>query len=146
MTNRLQRFPPFTWVDLVLAGVILCAAAVLVWPRFTTAAIDPKPRELAATLARIRGLIELYRIEHENRYPTLDRFSEQLLSASKPDGSTTKPCVSGYSSGPYLDAIPVNPFTGTNTVGNGPVGTSAWYYEEQRGEFRANDCAANREL
>ena len=39
----------------------------------------------------------------------------------------------------YLLSIPNNPFTDSNKVSDGAVGSSDWYYNEKAGEFRAND-------
>ncbi|MBK8266847.1 MAG: hypothetical protein IPK83_00465 [Planctomycetes bacterium] len=42
--------------------------------------------------------------------------------------------------GPYLNKIPANPFaeSAADSVDDGAIGTSAWYYDEMTGEFRAN--------
>jgi hypothetical protein len=42
--------------------------------------------------------------------------------------------------------VPNNPFTGDSTIAKTAAGTSAWYYEQATGTFRANDTAAHGAL
>jgi hypothetical protein len=42
--------------------------------------------------------------------------------------------------GPYLQAVPVNPFNNSNLVTDDPTETAkGWYYNKDTGVFRAND-------
>ena len=64
-------------------------------------------------------------------------FAAQMTGQTDVSGST-----SGTGFGPYLQSVPNNPFTNTNTVGSGASGSSAWY-TDGAGTFRANDTAAH---
>src|SRR3990172_8922180 len=120
----------FTWVDVLLIVVILAIVGTIVAPQLASARTDPKVNMLRANLSSVRAALELYRIQHGNTYPPLRRLGEALTLASTPDGRTAPPETHGYGLGPYLRAIPTNPYANTNTVSPGDVGTSAWYYSD----------------
>ncbi|WP_432797977.1 type II secretion system protein [Poriferisphaera sp. WC338] len=130
----------FTLVELMIVVVILGVLAAIVIPQFSTAASEASENALKANLRNVRQQIVLYKQEH-NGYPTLANFSDQLLLLSTKDGSTAAVGTSGYPLGPYLQKIPKNPYTGNNSVGDGAIGSSDWYYDESTGDFAANDHA-----
>lgn len=135
----MRRTPKaFTLVEILIVVIVLGILAAIVVPQFTDASSDAKASSLETNKQIVRGQIELYRIQHDGNYPTLANFVDQMTKASKVDGSTAAVGTSGYDLGPYLQAIPNNPYTNTNTVGNGARGTSAWYYNQTTGEFRDN--------
>jgi hypothetical protein len=86
--------------------------------------------------------IELYKIQHNGSYPTLANFVAQMTAGTKVDGTA------GTDFGPYLLAIPPNPFSGENAVTNTgtPASTLGWYYNESTGVFQANDSVAHKAL
>ncbi len=131
----------FTLVEVLIVVVILGILAAIVVPQFTDASTDARLNSLKTNLQTTRGQIELYKIQHNETYPTLADFVDQMTLASDPAGNTAPIGTAGYDLGPYLQSIPNNPYTGTNTVGNGAVGDSDWYYDGATGQFRANHHA-----
>ncbi|MBN1488753.1 MAG: hypothetical protein JXA69_02455 [Phycisphaerae bacterium] len=131
----------FTLVEVLIVALVLIALAMVVVPQFSSAATDVRYGKLTARLSAARNALELYRLEHGRTYPAVETFVEQMTVATEADG-TVVPFEGAF--GPYLDSIPVNPYTGTNTVSDGAAGTSAWYFNPATGEFRANDCEAHR--
>lgn len=128
----------FTLVELMIVVIILGILAAIVVPQFSDASANSKLSNMTSNLSVIRRQIQLYKMQHNQVYPTLTAFTTVMLNKTNVDGSqggTPK-------LGPYLERIPENPFWGDNTIGNGGVGTSAWYYDELTGEFRAN-CHAS---
>jgi type II secretion system protein G len=144
--SRLPSPSGFTLVEVLIVAVILGILAWIVVPQFSSAASDVRTSVMTTNLSAVRGALELYKIQHGGRHPTMRTLADQLTLASRTDGATAALGTDGYPLGPYLQEIPVNPATQTNTVGNGPVGTSAWYYNETTGEFRANDTDADRSM
>ncbi len=136
----------FTLVEVLIVVVILGILAAIVIPQFTNAADDTKLNTLKQDLYRIRIQIEIYRSHHLDTPPSLTDFVDQMTQASNAQGQTAAPGTAGYPRGPYLRSMPNNPFTGSNTVGGGAVGTSDWFYDAGTGEFRANDTADHRTL
>ena len=104
---------------------------------------DAKDSMLRSDLQTMRSQLELYKIQHLDHWPTLADFHSQLTGMTDPAGQPQvrgqEPCF-----GPYLRHMPKNPFSGDSTVGNGPVGSSDWYYNEATGDFRPNDSADHR--
>ena len=134
----------FTLVEILIVLVIIAVLAVVVVAQFTSAADEARDSSIQMSLFRIRGQLGIYHAEH-SEYPDFDSFVEQMTLSSDEDGNTAAIGTSGYPYGPYLAKIPVNPNTGTNTVGVGEVGTSDWFYDEVDGEFRANDSLESYE-
>jgi general secretion pathway protein G len=121
------EYRAFTLVEVLIVVIVLGILAAIVVPQFTDASTDAKLTALKTNLQTVRGQIQLYRIQHNETFPSLADFSDQM---------TTE--IGGK--GPYLLSIPNNPYTDTNTLGEGAEGTSAWYYDEDTGEFRANNA------
>ena len=129
----------FTLVELLIVVIILGILAAIVVPQFTQASTDTQQSSLTQNLRTIRSQIELYKAQHNGTYPTLANFVDQMTKKTTVTGATG----AGANLGPYLQVVPNNPFSSTNTVGNGAVGTSAWHYDETTGAFKANDTAAH---
>jgi general secretion pathway protein G len=142
----MSRNPGFTLVEVLIVAAILAVLAWIVIPQFSSAASDVRSGTMTTHLSAVRGALELYRIQHGGRYPAIRTFVDQLTEASRADGAVAAIGTEGYPLGPYLQEIPVNPATQTDTVSDGPPGTSAWYYNEANGEFRANDCEESRAM
>ena len=138
--------PGFTLVEILVVVVILAILAMIVVPQFTSAAGETRDNALKMNLFRIRQQLEIYKQQHGGTWPTLHAFEAQMTRASNTSGETAAPGTAGYAFGPYLREIPSNPYTTSKTVGDGAVGTSAWYYNQDTGEFRANNSAEHREL
>jgi type II secretory pathway pseudopilin PulG len=139
-----RRRPPLTLVESVVVAVFLGILAMAVVPKFAPANMDRRAEALEANLSLVRGAIEAYRTQHGGRNPALETFPQQLTTPTTKTGAVAADPSDETAFGPYLLAVPNNPYTNTNTVGRGEPGTSAWYYNPTTGEFRANDSAANR--
>jgi len=134
----------FTLVEILIVVVILGILAALVIPQFSSAAATTRENSIRMDLNRIRSQIEIYRQQHTSTPPSLANFANQMTMATNDAGQTAAVGTAGYRYGPYIMSVPNNPNTNTRTVTNGEVGTSAWYYNEDTGEFRANDSEESR--
>ncbi|MFW6058974.1 MAG: prepilin-type N-terminal cleavage/methylation domain-containing protein [Phycisphaeraceae bacterium] len=135
----------FTLVEVLVVVLIVSILAIIVVPQFTSAAGETRDNALKMNLFRIRQQLEIYKEQHGSTWPSLQNFADQLTLASNVSGETAAPGTAGYLYGPYLRDIPANPYTATNDVGDGEVGTSAWYYNEDTGAFHANDSEEHRQ-
>lgn len=123
----------FTLVELLIVVIILGILAAVVIPQFSDASSDARLSSLQTNLATMRGQIELYRLQHNGNLPAIADFVAQMTTKTNADGSTTG--TPKY--GPYMQAIPNNPFTNTNTVV--ATGAGAWLFDATTGSFKAND-------
>ncbi len=134
----------FTLIEIIIVVAILGILAAITIPHFTSAADQARGSSLEMDLYRIRTQIQVYHAQHNDTYPSLDSFVDQMTKASNAQGQTAAAGTPGYSYGPYLRDMPVNPKTSGSKLGSGGVGTSDWYYDETTGDFRANDSATSR--
>lgn len=127
----------FTLVELLIVVIILGILAAIVVPQFTDAATDARLSSLTTNIATIRGQLELYKLQHKGDYPEILKFTAQMTAGTKADGTP------GIEFGPYLQRIPDNPFTvggtGNDVTKTAADAAKAWWYDEDTGEFKAND-------
>lgn len=134
----------FTLVEILIVVVLLGILAAIVVPQFSDASGDAKRTAVEMDLRHIRMQLELYRVQHGGTIPGLVTFEQQMTLSSNIQGQTAAIGTAGYPLGPYVQKIPVNPYTNTNDITAGVAGASAWYYDETTGDFRANDSEASR--
>lgn len=140
-TRRSPRRAAFTLVEVLVVAAILAILAAVVLPQFAGASDDAKLNSLTTTIKTMRAHLELYRLHHNNQYPTSAANLPTMLTTYTDINHNTNATKTGaYVYGRYLDAWPDNPFTGTNDVTTSSAGaTKAWYYNPATGEFRTND-------
>jgi len=132
----------FTLVEILIVVVILGILAAIVVPKFVGAFTTSQENSIRMNLYRIRSQISLYRQQHLS-FPTFLNFVNQMTLASDINGNTAAVGTPGFPVGPYVFRIPVNANTSSSIVGNGAVGTSDWFYDENTGDFNANDSAVS---
>lgn len=140
-SRRVRKPAGFTLVEILIVVVILGVLAAIVVPQFVSAASESRESALQMDLHRVRQQIQIYYQQHDSTWPTFDDFEAQMTLASNKSGATAALGTAGYPLGPYLQELPVNPQTSTRDLGNGPIGSSAWFYDESNGTFRANNSA-----
>ncbi len=124
----------FTLVELLIVVVILGILAAVVVPQFSDASTDAKLGSLMGDLKTIRSQIEVYRLQHNGKYPSnIAQFERQMTEQTDADGSP------GTDFGPYLQSIPANPFDNSNAIKPTLNGSGGWYYKNTTGAFTTND-------
>jgi general secretion pathway protein G len=133
----------FTLVEILIVVVILGILAAMVIPVFGQASTDAKESALASNLQKLRLQIELYKNHHNGQYPGTGTGSDPATFAEAMTGKTDLFGNENGQYGPYLERIPVNSFTGDNTVRIDPTtppGTgTGWYFNPSNGDFCADD-------
>ena len=106
-------------------------------PQFADSTKDAKVSTSKFNVHTLRSQIELYKSQHDGEVPTATL--QELTSRTQADGTldTSGPY------GPYLRAIPDNPFNGKNTVktitapatASDTTGNDGWLYDPTTGDI-----------
>ena len=130
----------FTLVEILIVVVILGILAAIVIPQFSDASTQSRISSSKSSLQTLRSQVSLYRIQHGDDAPTT---AAQLTGKTDGDG------VAGTQFGPYVQSIPVNPFTSLATVTFGvdivpfvSTGATGWYIATDTGNVYLNDGEA----
>lgn len=128
-TNRWRS--AFTLIEVLIVVIIMAVLAATIIPQFADSTTDAKQSAVEFNLHTLRSQVELYKMHDGSYPPTLNDLT-----------STT---ADGF--GPYIDAVPDNPFNGSSAeaavgaVPAGPNGTGeGWLYMNSTGQIWAN-CA-----
>ena len=116
----------FSLVELVIVIVIIGVISAIAIPRLTRGATNAGAAALKQDLATMRNAVELYRAEHDGKFPTSEAtLADQLTKYTKADGTgaqTTVDVGNGIIYGPYLKAIPPVPVGPPHCATNGAPG------------------------
>jgi len=142
MTNH--RLPIFESISAVIA-VGLVSAFIALPTSSQRANMD---QDVHDRLGLMRTGIFQFSMEHNSlggsQFPSADEFDAQLSGRSRSDGTTFESGTGREDRwyGPYLKAIPHNPFNNLNTVfileedqEPKPTGGFGWIYKPSTGEF-----------
>lgn len=136
----------FSLIELVIVIVIIGVISAIAIPRMTRGAQNAGATALKGSLSVMRSSIELYRTEHDGKFPTATSVATALTAYTKIDGSdanATPDVASGRIYGPYVRKIPPLP-VGLKKNSTGIAATDrpgvGWIYEETTGDIKAN-CA-----
>lgn len=143
----------FTLVEILIVVIILGILAAIVIPQFTNASDDARASSLASDLQTMRGQLELYKVQHLERYPNIDDAGNADASvANFKDRLTERTTQAGAidpagTLGPYLQAFPKNPYvdpTVQDVVVFGTAGTpeadAGWVFDTANGKLSPADA------
>ena len=141
MNTNTRNQKGFTLVELLIVVIILGILAAVVIPQFNSAATESKEAALASNLATIRQAIEMYKVQHNDNFPTA-AIVDQLTFETDIAGTTG----AGNAYGPYLrNSFPKNPISNVATVATAAAAptkpaddTGGWVYNTLDGTFKAN--------
>ncbi len=154
----------FTLIEILVVVVLLGILAAIVIPTVANSTTSAKDSALATNLKLLRRFILIYTSQHlevgpgypngdTTQAPTEQAFIDQATMASNADGQTAPAGTVGFSRGPYLLKMPVNPFNGINTVEMLADGQAfpanaddshGWIYKAATSEIRADNSGTNQ--
>ena len=127
----------FTLVELLIVAIILAILAAIVIPQFGEASSDVKLSALKSNLHTVRTQLQLYKFQHNETYPALLTWSDQMTKKTDADGTVN---ASG-AFGPYLLKMPQNPIDNSSAIAATQNGAGGWAYDAASGLFRSNDAS-----
>ena len=133
----------FTLVEVLIVVVILAILAATIIPKFTNSADEARSTNAQYNLHVLRSQIELFKAQHEGTAPALNTIADQLTKKTDASGAV----ASDGAYGPYLQAIPENPFNNDNTIVSAgstipptsAASTGGWLYDEATGQIWINE-------
>lgn len=147
MPTRDHRRSAFSLIELIVVLVILGVLCAIASVCMGAAAANSCEAALKADLARLRGAIDMFTVEHAETPPRLVGFADQLTTYTNGGGHALPAANSGHIYGPYLRQIPLLPMgadKGKNTVVDNYQAGNGWVYEQSTGAIAPN--AAPTEL
>lgn len=145
MSTRKKLAAGFTLVEVLIVVVIMAILAATIIPQFSDSSKDAKVSNAKFSLHTIRSQIELYKSQHDGKMPSAGIV--ELTQSTNSAG--TVGTGSSFPYGPYITTLPVNPFTGSNTVraatSNPPAAASGatdagWLYHAATGGVWIDDA------
>lgn len=163
----------FTLVELLIVVIILAILAAIVIPQFSSASTDAQEAALDSNLNAIRSAIELYKVQHNGKYPgqvaatgatctvgsagtgainTAQAMIDQLTKYSSASGTTCSGADPTTILGPYLrKGIPADSITNSAAIAVATAGTplapaaatGGWAYDVKTGQIVMNSNATD---
>jgi len=139
-----KRRSAFTLVEVLIVVVIMAVLAATIIPQFSDSSKDAKVSSVKFNLQTLRSQIEMYKAQHDGKTPG-DDLAELLVTTNA--AGTTDSSDGPLVYGPYIQKVPENPFTGSNTVveiTNDPATSGdvtsgdGWLYNKAEGKIWIN--------
>src|SRR6185436_9812254 len=105
---RHNRKSGFTLVEILIVVIILGILAAIVIPQFTNASQDARKSSLVSQLQTVRSQLELYKLQHRDKYPTSTGLAAGTWDWTLMTTKTDDTGAAGGTLGPYLQAAPRN--------------------------------------
>ena len=107
----------FTLIEILIVVIILGILAAIVIPQFANASTASKVSSVQTTAQSLRGAVQLYYYQHNDKLPHVDQFWTLMTTQTDAQGN---PYVAGTSTtgpfGPYMQSIPLNAINGSSTI------------------------------
>lgn len=146
----------FTLVEILIVVLILGILASIVVPQFSNATTIARASMVADDLRIFRTQLMVYKSQHNGLslgYPNAGGAPSeavviaQFTQASNAAAATATPGTAGFTFGPYLREIPVNPLNGKSNIvvladgaalPAGGTDAAGWIYQPSTDTFRAD--------
>lgn len=145
-----SRRAGFTLIEVLIVVVIMAILAATIIPQFSASTKDAKDSTLRFNLQTVQSQVEMYKVQHTGLIPAVSNNTiPNLTGATSNLGnlSTTGNPDATHPFGPYMSAIPSNPYNNLATVkgistGVAPTAgdnTTGWIFDTSVGKIYPND-------
>ncbi len=140
----------FTLIEVLIVVVIMAILAATVIPQFSASTKDAKDSTLKFNLQTLQSQISMYAVHHNGGIPGVSNNTiPNLLGATDAQGNLSSTGVPDgtHQFGPYVDAIPNNPYNNLATIKGISTGvapttgdnTTGWIFDTTSGNFFPNN-------
>ncbi|HEY2584799.1 MAG TPA: prepilin-type N-terminal cleavage/methylation domain-containing protein [Tepidisphaeraceae bacterium] len=134
----------FTLIEILIVVIILGILAAIVIPQFASATTNTKTASLQTAAQTLRGAVQLYYYQHNDKLPPADQFWTLMTTQTDANGN---PYVAGTSAtgpfGPYMQTIAPNALNGATTVVDAAIAPGATVSSSCGYEYDYNSGAGN---
>jgi general secretion pathway protein G len=134
----------FTLIEILIVVIILGILAAIVIPQFANATTNSKTAAVQTTAQTLRGAVQLYYYEHNDKLPPADQFWTLMTTQTDANGNAY---ASGTSTngpfGPYMQSIPSNALNGSTVVSDAAIAPGAMVSSSCGYEYDYNLGAGN---
>lgn len=134
----------FTLIEILIVVIILGILAAIVIPQFTNASTDSKIASVQTTAQTLRGAVQLYYYQHNDKLPPAAEFWTLMTTQTDVAGNAY---VAGTSTtgpfGPYMQSVPANALNGASTVFDAAVAPGSAVSTACGYEYDYNSGAGN---
>lgn len=107
----------FTLIEILIVVIILGILAAIVIPQFANATSNTKLAGVQTTAQTLRGAVQLYYYQHDDKLPPSDQFWTLMTTQTDVSGNPYDPSKSTSGPfGPYMQSIPTNALNGSTVV------------------------------
>lgn len=148
----------FTLIELLIVVSILGVMAMIVVPHFVGASNSSRGAALADQLRIIREQSNLYRAQHQGKWPGVDSngtispevdfLITQLTAYTDDKGNISTAKSATFRYGPYLPSVPANPISGLKTISINtgsatptPDDSTGWIFQPATGRVWSNSTS-----
>lgn len=139
-----NRRSAFTLVEVLIVVVIMAVLAATIIPQFSDSSKDAKISTVKFNLSTLRSQVEIYKSQHDGRMPG-DDLAELTIKTNVKGTTATSDGALVY--GPYIQKLPLNPFTNSSlvkeiaaspAVAGDVTSTDGWLYHKASGGLWIN--------
>jgi general secretion pathway protein G len=144
LANRKSAARGFTLIEILIVVIILGILASIVIPQFTNASTSSKTSALQTTAQTLRGAVQLYYYQHNDKLPQPDQFWAMMTTQTDATGAAYAPGTSATGPfGPYMQSVPLNALNGSSSIFDAAVAPGSSVSTACGFEYDYNSGAGN---
>jgi general secretion pathway protein G len=142
--NRKSSARGFTLIEILIVVIILGILAAIVIPQFASATTNTKTAGVQTTAQTLRGAVQLYYYQHNDKLPPADQFWTLMTTQTDAYGNAYQAGTSTSGPfGPYMQSIAPNALNGSTAIVDAAISPGATVGSSCGYEYDYNSGAGN---